>query len=144
MDLRKVKGHAAAVALLSAAFAFTVPSASQAADAVPVLLCPWGCGPIAGHTILMNQMVKQNKDVMLLPQETPGYMYNIREMAQNKAKWKTSLFSTEDTLIQTAYFGGQGDMKQFLPAPVKVPFKLLYGEAWWGQGKFAPPPSTAS
>ena len=136
MALRKQKRCAAAVVLLGAAIVFGAPSATQAADAVPVLLCPFGCGPIAGDTILMNQMVKQNKDVMLLPQETPGYMYNIREMAQNKAKWKTSLFSTEDTLIQTAYFGGTPDMKQFLPAPVKVPFKLLYGEAWWGQGKF--------
>ncbi len=136
MALRNEKMYAAAVALLGAAIAFVAPTAARAADAVPVLLCPFGCGPIAGDTILMNQMVKQNKNVMLLPQETPGYMYNIREMAQNKAKWKTSLFSTEDTLIQTAYFGGSGDMKQFLPEPVKVPFKLLYGEAWWGQGKF--------
>lgn len=130
------KRHAAAAALFGIAAALGVPSVLKAADAVPVLLCPFGCGPIEGDTILMNQMIKQNKDVMLLPQETPGYMYNIREMAENKGKWKTSIFSTEDTLIQIAYFGGTPEVKEFLPEPIKVPWKLLYGEAWWGQGKF--------
>ena len=27
-------------------------------------------------------------------------------------------------------------MKEFVPEPVQVPWKLLYGETWWGQGKF--------
>lgn len=111
-------------------------NSAKAADAISVLLCPFGCGPIAGDTVLMNQMIKSGADVMILPQETPGYMYNIREMAQNKAKWKHTIFATEDTLIQVAYDGGSEDMKEFLPEPVKVPWKLLYGEAWWGQGKF--------
>jgi TRAP transporter TAXI family solute receptor len=109
---------------------------ARAADAISVMLCPFGCGPIAGDTVLMNQMIKSGADVMILPQETPGYMYNIREMAQNEAKWKHTIFATEDTLIQVAYDGGSEDMKEFLPEPVKVPWKLLYGEAWWGQGKF--------
>lgn len=136
MALLRDKTHLIAAAVLGATMSIATASVTRAADAVPVLLCPFGCGPMAGDTILMNQMVKHNEPVMLLPQETPGYMYNIREMAQDKSKWKTTLFSTEDTLIQLAYFGGTPEMKQFLPAPVKVPWKLLYGEAWWGQGKF--------
>ena len=111
-------------------------NSAKAADAISVLLCPFGCGPIAGDTVLMNQMIKSGADVMILPQETPGYMYNIREMAQNKSKWNHTIFATEDTLIQVAYDGGSEDMKEFLPEPIKVPWKLLYGEAWWGQGKF--------
>lgn len=109
---------------------------AHAADAIPVLLCPFGCGPIAGDTILMNQMVKEGADVMLLPQETPGYMYNIREMGQNQGKWQHSIFATEDTLIQIAYSGGSPEVEEFLPEKVDIPWKLLYGEAWWGQGKF--------
>ena len=31
----------------------------------------------------MNQMIKEGADVTLLPQETPGYMYNIREMGRS-------------------------------------------------------------
>lgn len=125
---------AAAVLAVASLGAHSQPARS--ADAIPVLLCPFGCGPMAGDTILMNQLIRNRADVMILPQETPGYMYNVREMGRNKNKWKTSVFSTEDTLIQIAYFGGSEDIKEFLPEPVRIPWKLLYGEAWWGQGKF--------
>ena len=49
----------------------------------------------------MVQMIKEGAPVTLLPQETPGYMYNIREML-NERNWKRSVFSTEDVLIQLA------------------------------------------
>ena len=109
---------------------------AKAADAVPVLLCPFGCGPMAGDTILMNQMIKSGSNIILLPQETPGYMYNIREMGRNKNKWKNFIFKTEDVLIQIAYAGGSKAVKEFIPEEIKIPWKLLYGEAFWGQGKF--------
>lgn len=136
MSIFRITGKLAMAGIMAATVLFGSAVVTRAADAVPVLLCPFGCGPIAGDTILMNQMIKANADVMLLPQETPGYMYNIREMGRNKSKWKHSIFSTEDTLIQVAYAGGSPEMKEFLPEPVKIPWKLLYGEAWWGQGKF--------
>ena len=110
--------------------------AAKAQESIPVLLCPFGCGPIAGDTILMNQLIKEGADVFLLPQETPGYMYNVREMGQSEGKWPHTVFATEDTLIQVAYAGGSPQVKEFLPEPVTIPWKLLYGEAWWGQGKF--------
>lgn len=128
-------GFALAAGIATVAGLLGLQSA-KAADAISVMLCPFGCGPIAGDTILMNQMIKSDADVMILPQETPGYMYNVREMAQNQSKWKHTIFATEDTLIQVAYDGGSDDMKEFLPDPIKIPWKLLYGEAWWGQGKF--------
>jgi TRAP transporter TAXI family solute receptor len=126
--LALVAATAAVTALLGAGI-------SRAVDPLPVLLCPFGCGPTEGDTILMNQMMTSGSKVALLPQETPGYMYNILEMS-NESKWKRFLFSTEDTIIQLAYNGGSPELKEFIPKPVKIPFKLLYGEAWWGQGKF--------
>lgn len=124
------------VAVVMGATALGATAATWAADSVPVLLCPFGCGPLDADTILMNQFIKENVGVILLPQATPGYMYNIREMHRNKNKWKYSIFATEDTLIQIAYAGGSPQMNEFLPEPVKIPWKLLYGEPWWGQGKF--------
>lgn len=104
--------------------------------AVPLLLCPWGCGPTESDTILMNQMIKEGSPVTLLPQETPGYMYNVREMA-NDRHWKKTAFSTEDVVIQLALkWGGTPELKEFLPDRVPIRFKLLYGETWWAQGKF--------
>lgn len=123
-------------AAMSATAVIGVGQSAQATDAVPVLLCPFGCGPMAGDTILMNQLIRNGANVMLLPQETPGYMYNIREMARNEAKWGTSVFATEDVIIQLAYAGGSPELEEFLPEQITIPFRLLYGEAWWGQGKF--------
>ena len=74
---------------------------SAAPAMVPMLLCPWGCGNTETSTMLMNAMVKDGSPVTLLPQETPGYMYNIREMA-NQKHWKTTVFGTEDIVLQLA------------------------------------------
>jgi len=112
----------------------TITETVKAVEAVPVLLCPFGCGPTEGDTILMNQMLTRGSKVALLPQESPGYMYNIREMA-NPAKQKKFIFSTEDIIIQLAFQGGSSELKEFLPDPVKIRFKLLYGESWWAMGK---------
>jgi TRAP transporter TAXI family solute receptor len=111
-------------------------AAAQARISVPLLLSPVGSGPVESDTILMVQMIKENSPVTLLPQETPGYMYNIREMA-NERHWKRTVFSTEDVIIQLAMkWGGTPELKEFLPEKVAIKFQLLYGETWWGQGKF--------
>ena len=133
--LRKLRYGIGAAVIASAATVSAVES-PKAAESIPILLCPFGCGPMAGDTIMMNQLIKSGSDVILLPQETPGYMYNIREMGRSKRKWKNSIFKTEGVLIQIAYAGGSPEMKEFLPEPVKIPWKILYGETWWGQGKF--------
>ena len=46
------------------------------------------------------------------------------------------MFGTEDTIVLLAPHGGKPEIKEFLPEPITVPFKLLFGEAFWGQGKF--------
>jgi len=111
-------------------------AAAQAKVSVPLLLCPAGCGPTEGDTILMVQMIKEGLPVTLLPQETPGYIYNIREM-QKETYWKRYVFSTEDVLIQLGMkWGGSPELKEFLPERLPIKFKLLYGELWWPIGKF--------
>lgn len=127
--------------VLAAAIALGVglaagPAAAQGKVSVPLLLCPAGCGPTEGDTILMVQMIKEGSPVTLLPQETPGYMYNIREML-NERNWKRTVFSTEDVLIQLAMkWGGTPQFKEFMPDRIPIRFKLLYGETWWPIGKF--------
>lgn len=110
-------------------------AAAVAQQGVPVLLCPQGCGPTESDTILMNQLIRDRAPVVMQPQETPGYMANIRQMA-DPSMWETTVFSTEDTIIQLAYLGGTPEIEEFLPEPITIPFQFLYGEAWWGQGKF--------
>ncbi|MCP1673637.1 TRAP transporter TAXI family solute receptor [Natronocella acetinitrilica] len=129
-----LKGALGALALgLGGLSLFATPVVAQ--QAVPVLLCPQGCGPTESDTILMNQMIRDGYPVVLQPQETPGYMANIRMMA-DPSMWETTVFSTEDPIIQLAFRGGTDEIEEFLPEPIPIDFRLLYGEAWWGQGKF--------
>ena len=88
--LRRLR-YLTATAILAGVATIAVPQSTRAAEIIPILLCPFGCGPMAGDTILMNQLIKEGSDVILLPQETPGYMYNIIEMGQTKRKWKSSI-----------------------------------------------------
>jgi uncharacterized protein len=135
--LKRMIGPAVVVAVLAlAAGLAATPAAAQGKVAVPLLLSPAGSGLVEGDTILMIQMIKEGTPVTLLPQETPGYMYNIREML-NDRNWKRAAFSTEDVLIQLAMkWGGTPELKEFLPDKVPIKFKLLYGEMWWPIGKF--------
>lgn len=102
---------------------------------VPLLLCPFGCGNTEGNSILGNLIARGGDPITLAPQETPGYMYNVRAMAEER-RWKTTVFGTEDTIVLLALQGGKPELKEFLPEPIPIKFKLLYGEAFWGQGKY--------
>jgi uncharacterized protein len=123
--------------VLAAAGMALLPSAPARAQGpiIPMLLCPFGCGNTEGYAVLGNLMARGGSSVTLAPQETPGYMYNIRAMAEPR-RWKNTVFGTEDTIVLLAPHGGKEEIKEFLPEPVTVPFKLLFGEAFWGQGKF--------
>jgi uncharacterized protein len=103
-------------------------------DILTMLLCPFGCGTVEGNTIFGNMVAKSDLDLIIRPQETPGYMYNIREMGKNKRRWGNTVFGTEDDILNYAPLGGQEFFKEFLPKPIKEKFLLVYSDAWWTQG----------
>ncbi len=124
-----------ALGLMAAALAAPPVSAQQANPIVPMLLCPFGCGNTEGYSILGNLVARGSDPITLAPQETPGYMYNVRAMVEER-RWANTVFGTEDTIIQLAPQGGKEEIKEFLPEPIKISFKLLFGEAFWAQGKY--------
>jgi len=103
-------------------------------DVITILLCPMGCGPTEGDVILGSLITREDPFFVLSAQETPGYMYNIREMGLNKKRWASTAFGTEDDILNFGPLGGKETFKEFLPEPITEKFKLLYGEAWWTQG----------
>jgi TRAP transporter TAXI family solute receptor len=112
----------------------TTEAQQRKPETVTVLRCPLGCGIVEGDTILGSFIAKDHPWLVYQTQETPGYLYNIREVAKNQARWKTTAFGTEDTVIQLAVAGGSPELKEFLPEPIAIRWKLLFGEAWWTQG----------
>jgi TRAP transporter TAXI family solute receptor len=126
--------YGAAIALLLGVGG-TAASAQDKPTFVPILSCPFGCGVVEGNTIFGTVLAKAGESLVIAAQETPGYMYNVREMGK-KRHWKRDVFGTEDVIIQLAIQGGTPELKEFLPEPVPIRFKLLHGEAYWAQGKF--------
>ena len=124
-----------ALAALAAAATLGAMSAAKAQDIVAILTCPMGCGVMEGNTIFGTLMAKGGESLIVAAQETPGYMYNVRAMAQER-RWKKQVFGTEDVIIQLAMQGGSEELAQFLPEPIPIKFKLLHGESYWSQGKF--------
>lgn len=114
---------------------FTGVYNAHAQSMVPVLTCPLGCGIPEAYTVLAAQMSRADSDILPAAQETPGFMYNIRAMA-DESNWKKTIFGTEDTVIQAAFQGGSDDLKRYIPEPIPIKFKLLYGEGLVAQGKF--------
>lgn len=99
------------------------------------LTCPFGCGGVAQQVIFSAQLGRNSEKLMFAPQETPGYMYNVRAMA-NKKYWKNTMFGSEDAIVQLALQGGRPELKEFLPEPVPIKFQMLYNEAIPFHGKF--------
>lgn len=122
-----------------AALAFTIAPlfylTAQAETVVPMLACPLGCGIVQTDTVLAAQMARADSNVLPAAQETPGYMYNVRAMAEEQ-RWKTTVFGTIDTVIQAAFQGGRPELEKFVPEQIPIKFKLLYGEGIGIQGKF--------
>ena len=130
-----VGGFTGIAAALLLTFAGADAQSQDKPTLIPILSCPFGCGVVTGNTMFGTVMAKGGESLMIAAQETPGYMYNVRAMATEK-RWKTNVFGTEDVIIQLALQGGKPELKEFLPEPVPIKFKLLHGEAYWAQGKF--------
>lgn len=114
----------------------TVTSGAALAETVvPMLACPLGCGAVQTNTVLAARMARDGSEVLPAAQETPGYMYNVRAMAEEN-RWKTTVFGTEDMVIQAAFQGGRPELADFMPVKIPIKFQLLYGEGVPAQGKF--------
>ncbi len=127
-------------ALAIGATAYGVNSATHAQSkltVVPSLQCPMGCGVVVYNVQLSNMMARNGAAVSLAPQETPGFMYNIRYMDENySGKAKHTTFGTEDMVLQLGPHGGKGLIKDSLANPVKNNFQFLWEVAATANGRF--------
>lgn len=132
LNFRRMRSLAAAATLAASSLTAGIATAETV---VPFLACPLGCGAVQTNTVLAARMARDGSEVLPAAQETPGFMFNVRAMAEER-RWKTTVFGTEDTVIQAAFQGGREEFAKFVPQPVPIKFQLLYGEGVVAQGKF--------
>jgi TRAP transporter TAXI family solute receptor len=136
--MKKTRLTMAAVAVGAGALALTAAAYAQSKlTVIPSLQCPIGCGVVVYNVQLSNMMARNGASVSLAPQETPGFMYNIRYMDENyDGRAKHTAFGTEDMVLQLGPSGGKDVIKDSLPNPVKHNFKFLWEIAATANGRF--------
>ena len=136
--MKLTRSTKAAVAFGAGALALTAAAYAQSKlTVVPSLQCPMGCGVVVYNVQLSNMMARNGAPVSLAPQETPGFMYNIRYMDENySGRAKHTAFGTEDMVLQLGVHGGKGLIKDSLPNPVKNNFQFLWEVAATANGRF--------
>lgn len=105
---------------------------------VPELMCPTKCGTLVADEQFANELARHGAPVSLAPQETPGYMYNIRYMNNNydKPATKSTAFGAAGWVLMLAPTGGHGILKNSLPQPVTHHFQYLSWQATAATGQF--------
>ncbi|MCC7017202.1 MAG: 3-keto-5-aminohexanoate cleavage protein [Rhodospirillales bacterium] len=133
----------AAEVVTASCFAFAVGFGSSApvtaADPpiiVPNLLCPFGCGVTESDRMLNTTMARGGERVVLAAQETPGYMYNIRAMAELQRRGVL-----DGQLHFSLVMGIQGDIPASPANLLAMLDALPEGSSWQivGIGKHQPP-----
>jgi TRAP-type uncharacterized transport system substrate-binding protein len=90
---------------------------------VPVLTLPLGAGIYEWWASYERIFEANHPWLRVAAQETPGFIYNLKEMANNKKRWETCIFGT-DRATQVA---AENAIKPFFDKPIDVkPFKYLY------------------
>lgn len=82
------------VGAMTLVVAGSLASAASARDEVriPSLTAPFGAGVTEQVVIFERLIAKRHPWVRLVAQESPGFVYNVKEMANNKKRYKTTTF----------------------------------------------------
>ena len=101
--------------LLAAAAATALTTGASAADReekrVPALTAPFGAGIHEQVVIFERLIAKKHPWLRLVAQESPGYVYNVKEMGTNKKREKTTVSWTSTG----ALWAGDTAAKGFFP-----------------------------
>ena len=90
----KIRKSILATGISALAVIGMMAGSAQARDQVrvPTLKAPFGAGIMEQIVIFERLSAKRHPWVRLIAQESPGFVYNIREMANNKKRYKTTTF----------------------------------------------------
>ncbi len=114
MTVRTGKFLKPSVAAAAAAAVLAVTTPAQARDEVrvPSLSAPFGAGITEQVVIFERLIAKRHPWVRLVAQESPGFVYNIKEMAKNKKRYKTTTFWTSTGALWAADTAQEGFFRQ--------------------------------
>ncbi|MGI9476109.1 MAG: TAXI family TRAP transporter solute-binding subunit [Hyphomicrobiaceae bacterium] len=112
IGFRRVATSASALTLAAA-----IAGTAQARDEVrvPSLTAPFGAGITEQVVIFERLIAKKHPWMRLVAQESPGFVYNVKEMANNKKRFKTTTFWSSTGALWAADTAQKG----FFAKPIK-------------------------
>lgn len=114
------------ILVMLSAFTLSVPAAEKKAHErvrVPILTLPMGAGVYEWWASYERIFEENHPWLRVASQETPGFVYNLKEMATNKKRWKTCIFGSSMALIEAGNHAIKPFFKERIPAK---PWKYLY------------------
>ena len=91
---------------------------------------PTGYGP-PEQSVALGRLISENsKDLYVIAQETPGFVYNLKAMAAQKKRWKNTVFGNSSG----AEWLSKKAIKPFFDKPITQEWKYLWGECIWTGG----------
>ena len=82
---------------------------------VPALTAPFGAGIHEQVVIFERLIAKKHPWLRLVAQESPGYVYNIKELATNKKRFKTTVSWTSTGALWAADTAAKGFFDKRIP-----------------------------
>lgn len=82
---------------------------------VPTLSAPFGAGITEQAVIFERLIAKRHPWLRLVAQETPGFVYNIREMASNAKRYDTTAFWSSTGAIWAGHTAQEGFFDKAYP-----------------------------
>lgn len=104
-----------AAAVAAAFLAVTTPAQARDEVRVPSLSAPFGAGITEQVVIFERLIAKRHPWVRLVAQESPGFVYNIKEMGKNKKRFKTTTFWTSTGALWAANTAQEGFFAKRIP-----------------------------
>ena len=89
---RMIKHVGQAAVMVVAAGVFSGTALARDEARIPSLTAPFGAGITEQVVIFERLIAKRHPWIRLVAQESPGFVYNVKEMANNKKRFKTTTF----------------------------------------------------
>ena len=121
-----------ACTLVTVASAGRISTTAGQRTTVASLEWPTGYGP-PEQAVVLGRLISENSEaVRLSPQETPGYVYNLRVMARDDWRWERHILGHSSG----AEWLSKQAVKPFFSESIPIQWKNLWGEAVWLNGNF--------
>ena len=112
---KRLQRLAVGAAAIAASTAIATSAYARDEARIPSLTAPFGAGVTEQVVIFERLIAKKHPWIRLVAQESPGFVYNVKEMANNKKRHKTTTFWSSTGALWAAESAQKGFFAKPIP-----------------------------